>query len=368
MDCDGDLEGRLRALHREIRQWPGMERLDRIAVAVYDPKDDVVRTFVQSNVGPRPLERTTGRLADHQALQSLAATGVAWIDNAMPGQAQGTAASPGHVLAQQGFRSRYAVRIHRQGRLHGFIFFNSRRPGFFTEAIRAALVPYRRLIDTLVVSELTSLRAMLAAVNTARQVSHYRDEETGAHLDRVSHYARLIAQGMAARHGLTDEYVEYVHHYAPLHDLGKVAIPDSILLKPGRLTPDEIAVMRTHVQHGIDIVDAMIRDHGLSSLPHIAVLRNVVAYHHEAADGAGYPHGLRGDAIPLEGRIVAVADVFDALTSRRPYKEPWTFEAAAALLTEQAGRQFDPECVAAFLENPASIAEVQRRFGDTGPD
>jgi len=366
IDLDSDLEGRLRALHGEIRRWPGLERLDRIAVAVFDSREDVVRTFAQSNVGPPPLERLTGRLSEYPALQALARTGRPWVDNAMRGSESREMSELGQGLARRGFRSRYAVRVQRQGALYGFIFFNSRHPGFFTDGVVEALIPYRRLIDALVVSELTSLRAMLAAVNTARQVSHYRDEETGAHLDRVSHYSRVIALSMASRHGLTDEYVEYVRQYAPLHDLGKVAIPDSILLKPGRLNAEEMAVMRTHVTHGVSIVDAMVRDHGLSALPHVDILRNVVAYHHEAYDGSGYPYGLSGVAIPLEGRILAVADVFDALTSRRPYKEPWTIEAAAALLQEQRGTKFDPECVDVFLADLAAVAAIRHRFSDDG--
>ncbi|MBP2297258.1 HD-GYP domain-containing protein [Azospirillum rugosum] len=265
---------------------------------------------------------------------------------------------------QKGFRSRYVSRIHWQGNLYGFLFLNSKEVGFFTKEIVSALTPHRRLIDLLVVSEITSTRAMLAAVHTALQVSHYRDEETGAHLDRMSRYAHLVATRVAMKHALTDEFVEYVLQYAPLHDVGKVAVPDSILLKPGKLSADEFEVMKTHVVKGLDIINAIIHDHGLGALPHATILRNVVAYHHEAFDGSGYPHALSGAAIPLEARIVTVADVFDALTSERPYKDAWTNEAAASYLREQAGRKFDPDCVEALLADMSAIITIQRQFGD----
>ncbi len=363
MEQSGGLEERLQSLHEEIREWPGLEHLHRIAVATYDARGERVRTFVHSNVGPRPLDPLSGRLCDYPLLQTVAETGRPWIDNAITSDPGST--SPGGRLLKQGFRSRYVSRIHWQGDLYGFLFLNSRKEGFFTESIVSALLPYRRVIGVLVASEMTSTRAMLAAVHTALEVSHYRDEETGAHLNRMSRYAQLVAAGIASKHGLSDEFIEYILQYAPLHDVGKVAVPDSILLKPGKLSTDEFEVMKTHVTKGLDIINAMIHDHGLGALPHAAILRNVVACHHEAFDGSGYPNGLSGVAIPLEARIVAVADVFDALTSERPYKGAWTNDAAAAFLREQAGRKFDPDCVAALLTDMSAIAAIQQQFRDT---
>ena len=362
----GGLEHRLRSLHEELREWPGFEGLHRIAIATFDAKAGMARTFVQSNFGMAPLERFSGRLADYPDLQAVAATGQPVVQNAVP-QRTGKTSTVGQHLAEQGVRSRYTCRLHRNDTLYGFLFFNSRRPGFFTSAILSALVPYRRLIDVLAVSELTGMRAMLAAVHTALEVSHHRDEETGAHLDRMSHYAHLIAAKVAPKHGLSDEFVEYVLQYAPLHDIGKVAVPDSILLKPGRLTPEEFEVMKTHVTKGVEIIDAMIHNHGLGALPHVSVLRNMVRCHHEAFDGSGYPLGLAGEGIPVEGRIVAVADVFDALTSERPYKAAWSNEKAASFLREQAGKKFDPDCVEALLSDMDAIVAVQQQFRDGLP-
>lgn len=361
---DGSLGDRLRALHREIRDIPNLALLDRIAVVLHDSRSDHIHTFLESNNGPRPFERVSDRLTHHPALASLAETGTPWIDNAVGLSPERFGAGVNNRLVRQGYRSRYVVRLHRTDALYGFLFFNSRQPGFFTPPILAALRPYRRLIDVLVVNKLAIQRTMLAAIRTALQVSQYRDEETGAHLDRMSHYAELIAQRVAPSHGLSDEYVEFVYKYAPLHDIGKVSVPDNILLKPGKFTPDEFEIMKTHVTKGVEIVNAMVRNHGLQALPHKNLLLNMVGCHHENVDGTGYPNGLAGDAIPLEGRIVSVADVFDALTSKRPYKEAWTNDAAAAFLREQSGRKFAPACVDAFLADPQAIAGIQQRFQD----
>jgi two-component system, response regulator RpfG len=205
---------------------------------------------------------------------------------------------------------------------------------------------------------------MLAAVRTALQVSQYRDEETGAHLDRMSHYSEVIAQNMSKKKMISNEYIEYVYRYSPLHDIGKVAVPDNILLKPGKFTNAEFDVMKTHVTKGVEIIRSMVNSNGLHSLPHLDVLLNIVNCHHECFDGTGYPNNLSGMDIPLEGRIVTVADVFDALTSKRPYKEAWTNEAAATFLREHAGQKFDPECVEALLVDWGKISQIQKRFRD----
>jgi len=202
-------------------------------------------------------------------------------------------------------------------------------------------------------------------VNVIREVSSARDSETATHLARMARYAHLIASRLAAKYDFSDEFVEFLFEFCPLHDVGKVAVPDSILLKPGKLTDQEMDVMRTHVARGVQIVELMMRDFGLHSMPHFDMLRNIVAFHHEAMDGSGYPYNRRGDEIPLEARIAAVADVFDALTSTRPYKTAWSNEEALDLLRREAGGKFDPHCVEVLLESVDAILEIQSQFGET---
>ncbi|MBB5204682.1 putative two-component system response regulator [Inhella inkyongensis] len=203
--------------------------------------------------------------------------------------------------------------------------------------------------DAIVARELdTILRLSKAA--------EYRDPETGAHVMRMAHYARLIALQL----GLPEAEQELLLHAAPMHDIGKVGTPDHILLKPGRLSPEELVIMRQHARIGHDILAD-------SASPYLQAAAMIALHHHERWDGQGYPLGLAGEAISLWGRIVAVADVFDALSSERPYKAAWTLEAARDFLLEHAGAHFDPRCVQAFVEAWDQVLEVRQRFQDEPP-
>ncbi len=175
----------------------------------------------------------------------------------------------------------------------------------------------------------------------------YRDNDTGEHTLRVAKYSRIIAEQL----GLPDRLCRDIYLAAPLHDVGKVAIPDSILLKPGRLTEQEMAVIRSHATIGERIL-------ANSTCELIQLGAQIASAHHERWDGAGYPNGLREAAIPIAARVVAVADVFDALTTRRPYKEPMPLAVARNYLIENKGRQFDPNCVEAFLSRWNEVAEI----------
>ncbi len=175
----------------------------------------------------------------------------------------------------------------------------------------------------------------------------YRDAGTSAYLERMAHVAGLIAEQM----GLPEEEVRVIEMAAPLHDMGKIAIPDAVLLKPGKLDERETEIMRRHPRIGYELLSG-------SQNRFIQVGALIALRHHERYDGSGYPDGLVGDAIPLEARIVAVADVFDALLSPRPYKEAWTMDAALAYLYAQRGRQFCPRCVDALMRGRAALEQI----------
>ncbi|ARJ64307.1 two-component system response regulator [Magnetospirillum sp. ME-1] len=196
-------------------------------------------------------------------------------------------------------------------------------------------------------------RAAEELVMRLSKAAEYRDPETGAHIERMARYSALIAR----RLGFEAEAVDRLELAAPMHDVGKVGIPDMILLKPDRLTETEFVVMKQHASYGWDI----LKDSS-SQLVRLAAL--IARTHHEKYDGSGYPAGLAGEAIPMEGRIVAVADVFDALTSTRPYKTPWSVEKAVAFLEEQRGRHFDPACVDAFLSDLDEVLRIKAEFRD----
>ena len=180
-------------------------------------------------------------------------------------------------------------------------------------------------------------RAYIASLNRLAVAAEYRDDDTGQHVQRVGRYAGLLATAL----GLPDEQVELVQLAAPLHDVGKIGIPDAILLKPGKLSSDEFRVIITHTLIGAKILSG-------SDSPIIQFAEQIALTHHECWDGSGYPHGIKGEAIPLAGRIVSVADVFDALTHVRSYKKAWSPEESAAEIVRLSGSKFDPRIVVQF--------------------
>lgn len=211
-----------------------------------------------------------------------------------------------------------------------------------------------------------SLETRDLALFALAKLAESRDSETGAHVERVQSYTRLLARNLSdevkGHHGVDEDYVRLLYQTSPLHDLGKVGIPDSVLLKPGKLTTDEFSVMKTHTVVGAQTLDA-----ALSRFPNARFLRmarEIAASHHEKFDGSGYPLGLAGEQIPLCGRIVAVADVYDALTSRRIYKAASSHGQAKEIILRDRGSHFDPEVVAAFLRAEQKIIEVSTHFGD----
>jgi putative two-component system response regulator len=195
-----------------------------------------------------------------------------------------------------------------------------------------------------------------------------RDTETGNHLRRTQGYVRALAVqlGRHPRHAaqFTPRYVESLAKSAPLHDIGKVGIPDCILLKPGKLTADEWAVMQTHARLGSDAIESAERD-GAQPIDFLAIAKEIARCHHEKWDGSGYPAGLRGEAIPISARLMALADVYDALTTPRPYKDPMPTEQVEAMIVAGQGTHFDPDVVDAFLTVRATFALIAGQWADT---
>lgn len=201
-------------------------------------------------------------------------------------------------------------------------------------------------------------------VYSLAKLAESRDAETGAHLERMREYSRELAIQLADSETFTSEinsdFIRAIFLTSPLHDIGKVGIPDSILLKPGKLTGDEFEVMKQHTTIGSQTLEAVC-----SVCPSADYLRfacDIAASHHEKFDGSGYPKGLRGDAIPLCARIVAVADVYDALTTKRVYKDAFSHEVAKQIIIDGCGTHFDPRIVEAFLAKQAAFQAIKRRL------
>ncbi|MCX7094548.1 MAG: response regulator [Methylobacter sp.] len=196
-------------------------------------------------------------------------------------------------------------------------------------------------------------RTRLQVVQQLGRAAEYRDNETGNHILRMSHISALLAKFI----GWNEADCELMLHASPMHDIGKIGIPDHILLKPGKFEPEEWEIMKTHV-----VIGARILEGDDSDLMKCA--GEIALSHHEKWDGSGYPNGLSGEDIPLSGRIAALADVFDALTSVRPYKKAWTVEAAVDLIKETSGSHFDPALVAVFLQQLPEILTICARFSE----
>jgi putative two-component system response regulator len=194
-------------------------------------------------------------------------------------------------------------------------------------------------------------RTHLELIQRLGRAAEYKDNETGMHVIRMSHTSGRIALQM----GLDASFAELLVDAAPMHDIGKIGIPDSVLLKPGKLDAEELKTMRTHPQIGAQILDN-------STSPLIKLAHTVALYHHEKWDGTGYPFGLKGEDIPIEARIVAVADVFDALLSKRPYKEPWPIEKAVEEIQSQINRHFDPAVVEAMMACLPDLIAINEKW------
>jgi putative two-component system response regulator len=193
----------------------------------------------------------------------------------------------------------------------------------------------------------------LEILNRLGRAAEYRDNETGLHIQRIGHYCARLARAL----GLDEDQCELLQNASRMHDIGKIGIPDGILLKPGKLEPKEWEIMKTHPGIGAEILSG-------NGSKLVTTAREIALTHHEKWDGSGYPAGLKGEEIPLSGRIVCVCDVFDALISRRPYKEPWPLDKAVAEIRRGSGAQFDPALVEVFLRALPELVEVAEQFAD----
>lgn len=228
---------------------------------------------------------------------------------------------------------------------------------YITKPVRAPLVRARVQTHLSLVNTNILRESRLQIVQRLGRAAEYKDNETGMHVLRMSHYAHALAMAM----GCSAEWSDDLLHAAPMHDVGKIGIPDAVLLKPGPLTASEWQVMRQHPAIGAEIIGE--HDCGV-----LKMARSIALTHHEKWDGSGYPEGLCGSAIPLAARIVAIVDVFDALTSVRPYKRAWSVDDAMQHIQAQAGIHFDPDLVPIFVALRAQIETIRARWKDEMPE
>ncbi len=344
------------------KRCPG---IDRISIALYDIKTHSLKTFIASPIEESPLKNYQAVLANDSTLSKVGRDSTPRIVNDLRIYEDHNSVHS-HALVGHGYASSYTHPFYFNQELSGFVFFNSFHNRYFRERVLEQVEIFVHLISEMIMNDLAATRALVAAMRTSVGMVQKHDLETGSHLERMSRYARLIASVMVKNgyEKLDDEQIEQITLFSPLHDVGKLGIPDSILQKPDRLNKEEREVMNSHTMLGRQIVDDLISNFGFERVPYIDYLRNIAELHHESMDGSGYPHGLRGEEISAEARIIAVSDIFDALTTYRPYKEPWSNEHAFAMLQLLSIDKLDKGCVRALVDSPGEVAKIQQQFAE----
>ena len=270
------------------------------------------------------------------------------------------------LLLEEGIRSNLTVPLCTDGRCIGFMFFSSLRKNAFSEIHASRAQRIGKALLAILKSSYVTQELVVQTTRSFIEIVGKKDFETGNHLVRVSQYSRILAERLAEfRKDVTPKFIREIEWFAPLHDIGKVGIPDRILLKPGKLTNEEFEIMKKHVIIGEEIIKTLDKKlYEVSGRKFFSLAVDIISGHHERWDGKGYPRGLKGEEIPLAGRIVAVADVFDALSTKRPYKEPLSFEDSVEIIRKNSGSHFDPYVVEAFLSEINRIRKVYERYKD----
>ena len=359
LNKSGSLRDKIVAAHQTVQGR--FHFIARIALTLYDAETGVLKAYLHTSETVDPLEHYQALLDNAPSLKEILKKGRPRVINKLV-TVQDQSHEHTQRIGRHGYAASYTLPMFNNGDFIGFLFFNSYEADVFTEDVLEQIDVYGHLISLIVTSEIAAVHTMAAMVKATGHITHHRDPETGSHLDRMSRYSLLIANALTEKYQLTDDYIQHVFMFSPLHDIGKIAIPDQILRKPGKLTDDEMRVMKTHAGKGRTMIDELLVSFGLEGVAHVDILRNIAAYHHESINGSGYPEGKAGEEIPLEARIVAVADVFDALTSRRAYKEAWSNDDAFATLQTMAGDKLDKDCVEALLKHRDDVEDVQARF------
>ncbi len=271
-------------------------------------------------------------------------------------------------LLQLGHQSSYTTPIHYQESNLGFVFINASSTGFFSkEYIQCDIAYISQLISSLFVQLFERQRHFQSSLAIALNMGHARDPETKEHLIRMGKYSEQIARTMSeSNNEITHQFIHRIRLYAPFHDIGKYRIPDNVLFSSGRFSAEERAIMNNHTLYGEEMINDVVSlsHHCSMCSDEIQFIKNIVRHHHERFDGSGLPDGQSHTAIPLEARIVTLADVFDALMSKRAYKHAWSLDEVMEYIEAHNGSMFDPECVEALKQNLDGFMAIREQYND----
>jgi len=362
LSSSNSLNEKLNVIHNNMNDLIGS--IHRVSVSLYDSKTDIVKTFLESTDGIDPLPHYHARLSEVDSLKSIADSRRSCLnrtDNHFSSKTHHT-----KRIKKHGFKTSFTFPMYKNDLFFGFIFINSHDKNAFSHVEVPHLEVFSHLVTHMVSAEVHAISSLRGISHVMQGVTRFRDIETGHHLERVSRYAKTIATYIAPAMELNDEFIENLYLFAPLHDIGKIAVPDHILLKPDTLTAEEYEVIKKHTTVGVEIINSVLLDMELTALNHVDMLINIVKYHHERWNGSGYPDGLEKEKIPIEARIISVADVFDALTHTRVYKDAWSTEKAYNFMISQESIMFDPLCIEGFRACKDKIQTIQLDFKENG--
>lgn len=272
------------------------------------------------------------------------------------------------MLKTSGYVSSLAYPVVHHDKVISIIFFNSKTPHLFQHnEIKKDFFYVAQIIATLQILVFERQSHFDKLLTIALKIGHERDPETAQHLVRIGRYSEALAR-LLTKHKpeITTEFIHRIKCYAPFHDIGKYRIPDDVLFSTNTFSSAERAIMNKHTIYGEEIIANVVDMADLTNIPseEVTFLKNIIRHHHEAFDGTGHPDGLSNVHIPLEARIVTLADVFDALLTKRPYKDPWTLDEVIEFVKTKSGYLFDPLCVQVLLENLDEMMTIRQTFAD----
>jgi len=270
-------------------------------------------------------------------------------------------------LLQTGHRSSYTSPLIYDGKTIGVLFINADTESYFDcQKLQRDCAFISQVVNGLILKHCERQHHLRSALAIALNIGHARDPETKEHLIRMGKYSELLARLLADTHPIDNRFIHLIAHYAPFHDIGKYKIPDDVLFSDKRFSSDDRKIMSKHTIYGVEIIDEVLCyiDKDWVTGSDIGLLKNIIRHHHERYDGSGSPDNLSGTNIPLESRIVTLADVFDALLSKRAYKEAWSMEGVIAYIKENSGLLFDPECVDLLLDNLDQFVAIRDKNRD----
>ncbi|MDH5716350.1 MAG: HD domain-containing protein [Spirochaetia bacterium] len=356
------IQKKISSIHEQIIN--NLPETSRIAVALYDEDRDLLKTFINSTVGEPPVTNYQYKLNDSYSLTQIKKSRKPRIVNDLDVY-KNLNKEHSKKIAEKKYGSSFTYPIFDDiNKFYGFLFINSEKKDFFTENNLQILDPYVQLLSIHIIKEVEISKVLTAILHSMLEITHHRDPETGAHLKRMSAYCHIIAMSTAEKYKLSDEFIEHLYLFSPMHDIGKVAIADKILLKEGPLTKEEFELMKAHTIKGREIIEGIIKNFPIFDGNNLKMILNIIEFHHETLDGKGYPKGLSDKKIPIESKITAVADIFDALTSERPYKKAWSIDEAFAELQKLKGIKLEPAFVDALVKNRDEVEEIKNKFVD----